>query len=255
VDFGIAEHVAKNRVWNARKSQCAVIQRLADREFLETRSQISAWFEARVRARKETLLNAMAAGELALPKHGQQSGFGLDLAWGERVQPENALTLAEHVNHCWFAADRFSPGHLGGSPMVKLTPVAGWREHWLCPDTDVKATIFGHIEVNCPQGLAALCGVAVADLPWPMQHWYPRALLREFDLGPDRPPGLGAEQPLAAKKLYGRTGRPGRGRPRLQRGHGSVSSRGRRASEGPQARSKGSALDSQACFEKFEVRH
>lgn len=151
VDFGTREHIEQNRVWEAHKSQCAVIQRLAVREFQEAREEMLSWFTKRIQARAEVFLNALAAGEFMLP-HQKDASWAIS-----DVAPENRLRLAD--SDMWNTR----------SGDVRL--YTGYMHKARCPDTFAIATIFGRITPVCPEALAVLCGCEVAELPWALRHW------------------------------------------------------------------------------------
>lgn len=64
LDFGTPEELEKDRVWTARFNQISYIKALAEKEFNETRAEVCAWYEEKVRANVNNLLYAAATMEM-----------------------------------------------------------------------------------------------------------------------------------------------------------------------------------------------
>lgn len=172
--FGSVEQLERDRQWVGRVNKMRVVQGLAEAEFTATKSEMESWYRERVRANRGRVLDGIARGEWMLPywttynrdktfAHGWHStvlknvvrvGYGKD--------PEAVF------HHEWGWSRRMRRGIVSfGDPPVTYKP--GWK----CGLCGARAHVFGYVEVTCPEAVAAVAGVAVADLPWAWQHYYP----------------------------------------------------------------------------------
>lgn len=179
VSFGVKADIQRDRVWVARVNQMKAVQAFADEEFAREKDEVVRWYQAALDANKEMLLNAAATGELKLPSWKTKAGghfAGKELK--ERVE-----AISQRAGKDWGAAFTeygFRRPTFGlGKRVADEVPSRGWRHrmrtiHYsVCAERpEVRASIFTNIQVTCPQALAVVCGVAVAELPWPLQHWF-----------------------------------------------------------------------------------
>jgi len=182
--FGTAKSLDRDRRWAARVNQCRVIQHLAVQEYQRERERVWKWYLNEVRSRKEALLDRMVTEEWTLPTFCHRYdceredhpnnlhrnpfiNYGPD-GWRDRVRDRNAIQTGLNPNLTF--------GKYGEGPWFKGVPFSpypkSYSDGWRCVDRGVKASVFYRITVNCPEGLAALLGVEIGDLPWPLQETY-----------------------------------------------------------------------------------
>lgn len=167
--FGTRKTLAKNRTWAARTNLMQGIQRLAEADYAKNRNRIQTWYRERVEKNIDALLDAAARGEFPAPtaewKSRRDHGFPShdELLWSD----ENILR--QYTGRTLYHA---FPGecYSSGVRLGKLDQRTSKMACYVCPPTG--ATVFTIFRPNNPQALAQLAGVAVAKLPWPLQHWY-----------------------------------------------------------------------------------
>jgi hypothetical protein len=187
VTFGVKAELQKDRLWTARLNQMKAIQVLADKEYEEEKDNIIAWYQAAIEKNREFLLNACARGELKLPSWKPRRFGGIQIG-DEPEEPEvdrvvEVNALHQKAGKSWYDAHHsygFHRPHSGlGDVVEEKVPGRGWRhrmrtiKYTVCAEQPrYKASIFTDIRVSCPEAIAIVCGVTVAELPWPLQHWY-----------------------------------------------------------------------------------
>jgi hypothetical protein len=157
--FGPKRKIEEDRLWVARMNQMRVIQKLAIEEMEAEHKAVLKWYTDRIHDNWEVLVDACAVGELVVPDQDVE-GWARKLAFTDR----NVLRQCVHAY----------PRHVWTRPIVRLgeydQDIPGYR----CFLTDRVANVYTDIRPTCPAALAALCGCEVADLPWPLQHWFKR---------------------------------------------------------------------------------
>ena len=160
--FGTKKDLVKDRLWVARMNQCAVIQELANAEFVNEKDRVCDWYMAAIRKNKRKIFDACARGEWVLPTWTTRDWGGTDMS------QKNAVT--QWTSKKWWGGRRRTPFHFGKAARF------GGRDGFPCAEQPTRhASIFTEIHVSCPQAIAVVCGVDVETLPWPLQHWYDKA--------------------------------------------------------------------------------
>ena len=176
--FGKEEDIRNDVVWHARHNQVTMMNRLAWKEFEETKdSVIDFWFKG-IRARRQQLVEAAARLDFSTvsraymcPKGAGPAGGGegkID-SWGF-IPVDSPVNLAKRARlertwgskqTVWFD-DKTIP-HRNGR----------WKD-WTttCAVNGKKASLFVEMEPDNPTALAALLGIPETELPWQMQNWY-----------------------------------------------------------------------------------
>jgi len=176
--FGTADSIRRDQVWLARYNQAMYVKALAREEFDREKDGVVAAYEVLVLANAETVLRAAAEGTLVLPAAKSDGGFDAEL------NREPLEALAWSVGGGWYEAFEKKPRKVASGWYV--SDVCLSKEHygdvvlgeyadykWRCRDRpDTVATVFTLVVPTCPEALAVLAGVEVADLPWPLRHWY-----------------------------------------------------------------------------------
>ena len=170
--FGTREDLDKDRKWVARVNQVKVIQHLADQECDREIQAVWDWYSSRVRGLRETLLDAGATGSLMLPSwRGEtyEDGFKVRHETEHRgmIHPVNVLSRGNMENPFYGKGFRDPWGR--GVVLGTWSTVKG---DYLCCERDTLASVCTHININCPEAVAALLGMKVEDLPWALQHFY-----------------------------------------------------------------------------------
>ena len=170
--FGTAAEILADRRWVARYNKAVQINLAADEEYEATKEQIVDWVVSKVKTNLPTLVSAIRSGELRAPV-SRNHGFAI----GQHTEDKNILTIKEwplgkHMD--WYSD--YSP-HMGLSERFALhrgyVPRYGGR--YRCYFDGHPSTFVATFEVSTPEGIAAVCGCAIAELPDVLQHYYKQA--------------------------------------------------------------------------------
>lgn len=170
-EFGTEEELSRNRRFLARHNMAQQIQRLADKEFENTRDDVEKWVAKAIARNAPALLAAIASGEFKAQLSADQAACcGLSRTDGNR-QPlrhvGNILRMGpktefqDHFGPKWFSYGGF-------------TWSSGFDRDYLCALNEAKASICARFEPRTAEALATLCGVAVEQLPEVLQNWAPK---------------------------------------------------------------------------------
>lgn len=164
--FGTAEAIDRDRKWAARVNQCQVVQRLAETEHKAEADKVLKWYRDAVERGTDRFAQALAVGVLELPEvRFAQMGDDEDPKQGSHnALARNVRVADKDTTDCHGKLFRYSDYFTLGRKD------RSWK--FLCLDREVVASVAGLISPTCPEAIAVLCGVRVADLPWPLRHWY-----------------------------------------------------------------------------------
>jgi len=168
--FGTAAEIDKDRVWTARVNQMRVIQRLAEREYYDTRDEVLEWWKEHVYANGEMLSEAAARGDIEMPSWKFRiQGAGFETKKGDPVASIVRKELSQKVD----SACPFTGSKAGFVMLCGAASNSWYANQTECFDLPPKtASVWTIIEADCPEAIAFLAGVTVAELPWPLQRWY-----------------------------------------------------------------------------------
>jgi hypothetical protein len=166
--FGTKEEISADRAWVARKNQCKIIQRRVNEEFIRERDAAIEWYNVHVRRNANALLDAVVRGSFVVVGF-RFGGF----ARPDEMKARDLLWLpstekSEHLDG-W----KKGPPALGRAGDVQVWH-GGWRDPHCWDRPEFRASVFGVLRPETPTELAAVCRVAVDDLPWSLQHWWVR---------------------------------------------------------------------------------
>jgi len=155
--FGTSEQIERDRLWVARMNQMAVIQRMAMRECEAEREHVHKWYVDHLKKNQEMLVDACVKGEIILPHYFYE-------CWASQPTVKQANCLQQWVGGY--------PKKWLRWPGVRLCEYDQRLGGYRCYLTGSVASLYTDITPTCPEALAILCGCSVAELPWPLQHWY-----------------------------------------------------------------------------------
>lgn len=179
--FGTAEELKRDRLWVARRNQVRAVKHLADVEFERDKDQVKEWYTRQVKRRFEWLLDAAARGELVLPD-------AVATSWGE----DSDDTESRKVTQGLYLRDQNVLRQWEGGPYDthsdhSLWFHSGWDRGMHRPycyeNEDILATVYTYIRVNNFEAVAAVCGKPVGQLPWQLQHYFWKDVLRHHYRG------------------------------------------------------------------------
>jgi len=167
VTFGTRDKLKADLLWTARVNKMSFIQELADAEYEATRAEVYGWWRKACLANADLFLDAVARGELPAPYYTTYDPKQAFNHGYERRETRNCLT-------CYYSADEFREhctfcDEAAGDVLVGRS---GEGRPDRCLDDDGPAGIYGVFRPTCPETLALFAGTTVAELPWPLQHWY-----------------------------------------------------------------------------------
>jgi hypothetical protein len=154
-NFGTKDRLQKDRLWAARVNQMKVIQHLADREYEQTVAQVKAWYEEKLIANKEFLLNCVAQEKLLVPSWKPSKPEPFSSHWTDGSQG-NLVRLSNEIFY-YQAQVRFG------------TRVG--EEVYCCERPNKRAYVYTKIQPVNAETIALLCGVSRTELPWQLQNW------------------------------------------------------------------------------------
>ena len=170
-NFGTREKLERDRLWVARMNQATIIQKAAQEEYQRDKKAVLAWYQEKIEANKEAVLNACAHGTWVLP-HFQAGDFVLfaEPDTEEYERQFNKHSFKEALSQATSRLGRWPQGMRACSKDARLCSFREGR-YW-CSELDTQATVFTVIQPSCPEALATITGVAVDELPWQLRHWY-----------------------------------------------------------------------------------
>lgn len=170
VTFGTRTKLQRDRLWVGRVNMMSFIQELADIEFEKTHKQIYEWWRNSCLKNASLFLNGLARGELLAPNYSTRDSkehFHLGFS---TMSTKNSLhrcfSFKEWRKTCVWCDEE--------SGDVLITHLAGNQAN-LCFDNGTTPSVYGVAYPTCPAALALFSGVSLAELPWPLQHWYSEA--------------------------------------------------------------------------------
>ncbi len=183
--FGSKEKLERDRKWIGRVNKLKLIQQKMEQEYKEKHEEVFEWLEKKVKANDKALLLAAAKGEWKVPcfesfelldKDDKTDSFKAQIE-KTKLQTRNAL----HQYAAKWPKDTYGAIRLD-KDWVRKERANPWRwkpefrtyqtSYLQCYLTGKVATVFTTFEPSCPEGIAALCGVEVKELPIWLQHWY-----------------------------------------------------------------------------------
>ena len=191
VSFGTAEAMHRDRKWTARANVCRVVQRLAEKEYVETADSLyrsptrrdepepSGWVLDRLRERQDWIVEQVVRGEWVVESHywgGSFDGpFRIEGVAREEPKPVNLVKWGLGAAQNWPRNSYYSESEvlLGQKlphPGIHLSEWADSARRYCAVDGAV-ATYHAVIEPSCAQDIAELLGLKFDHLPWQLQVW------------------------------------------------------------------------------------
>lgn len=173
VTFGSRKKLETDRLWAARKNQCEVVQKLAVADFEKNKTRVVEWCEKKFKTNRGLILEAVARESLKLPV----ASFASTKRGGFPTKDRLIIATRESLEECqdmdMISSDE---GLLIGKyvwTFARKEEDRGRFTGWSCGiNAGVRAALFYKISVTCPQALAVVLGVKVAQLPHWLQHYY-----------------------------------------------------------------------------------
>lgn len=159
-DFGTSSQLKADSEFVARYNQSKIIQHLATEEFENRQDEIMKWYNDRILANRDFLINAACNMELILPTVDSEA-FSSKMT----TKNTNVLNIIYNKNgHCRLTG-------FYGALVGELRRINGGK--WYCAiSPSILANMFASIKVNNPQAISIVTGVPVDDLPDVLQHYY-----------------------------------------------------------------------------------
>ena len=155
-NFGTKKELEDDRAFTARYNLAKHVQREADREHQDRKSEIRKWFEDRIEANKEELARR-AVAEWIRQEEAGDFGDKYDLSY-----VRNGVTMRKTSDEVWDHASYFASIMLGEWETVSYPKCAirgtsaTWRAIFVCLEA---------------KDVADACGVGIEDLPDVLQNW------------------------------------------------------------------------------------
>ena len=159
-DFGSAQYIKKARVFAARCNRAAVLQKLANKEYEKEYDFYTEWYRNKITENIQVLMAAIPHEVFEVKWEGR-------LSFHEKLDSkpprQNILRVRQLSSSCVYSKTHTTPndvqwysGNLHVSCLI---------------NPNRPASVAAVFTPGGPQGMAALCGISVADLPWPFVHW------------------------------------------------------------------------------------
>ena len=172
--WGTPAELKHTHVWVARKNFATTIEIAAKADFQKKIEEVKAWYKERVLKNLEFWLNGLLTGTLELPvleNSRYKGGWNVEQRSKER-QLKNALHFCmrgedENRKPTYYFNDAWGRA---------LFLFGGWadarRNTPLCFFQPKAAHELAYIFPECPEGIAAMAGCQVDELPVYLQNWF-----------------------------------------------------------------------------------
>lgn len=169
--WGTAAALRSHQIRVARENQAIIIQARINEEYNRMCEEVLAWFTNAVIANRENLIRYIREGKLMVRDQ--------DTLLDPNDYPvRNILTIAtrqEMENSGLFGWGRIRIHLHKGTNHANVST----RRCWIYGVRDV--TYQARFLPSTPEGLAALAGCTVEELPWPLQHWTAHEIIPRSD--------------------------------------------------------------------------
>jgi hypothetical protein len=169
VTFGTREKLQSDRLWVGRVNKMHYVQELAEAEYHAEREGVYAWWRGACHRNAELFLDGLARGELPAPCYttrDPEDSFHVGYA---RTTIKNCLRRWLSVREWREDTYGFVDEEAGSVLLARARRMDGVIR---CYDDGGPPAVVGRFRPTCPESLALFAGVGVAELPWPLQHWY-----------------------------------------------------------------------------------
>lgn len=178
VSFGTREEMDQDRLWIARWNQSVALGMAAVAEFDRRKDEVVKWFDQKTRANSERLIKSMVEGRLDVEttiSRGEgfkrkEGGFDRLIKWHRRGKGDvpgswdTRFNAGRAANVSLFQAALRPDDH---SYPTKKYPLR-------CFVTGDAASIWVKFKPSTPEGIAALAGVEMSELPELLEYWNPK---------------------------------------------------------------------------------
>lgn len=190
LDFGTPDELDKDRRWAARYNQISYIDYLAKKEFDEKRETICKWFDKKVRANRDNLLNYVAAMECNVELDLWKSSFEYRVHHQKRTGQKSLMDATPFPSKDEIGATSIvniltvknisvsngigyeSRAENGGVRFGRFESKYRQGSKYICFSDDVSTASIGAIfEPETAAHLAILAGVEIDELPEQIRFW------------------------------------------------------------------------------------
>lgn len=176
VAFGSPKEMEEDRLWVARWNQAQALALAAQAEFDARVADVQAWFDARVRANAEVILDRIMQGswDVTTPRiqtdwKGEESPL-IDRLVRWYRQPSDTCPMSY--------SDHWASKKDAQCLLYRRDAQPTKQSRHGCYVTGLGANCWVILLPTTPEGIAALAGVEVKDLPELLEHWDPKGHYR-----------------------------------------------------------------------------
>lgn len=152
--IGSKEDILRSQIYVARYNLAIQLNKLANTEFKEKRSETFDWFETHLKNNQEFLLECFAKGECIAPVYYDTNSFYKV----KNKKDENIFKVSQYDRNNIFRG-------------VNLSNIDNYN--YKCFLTSSNTAIVGTFKVDNPETIALLCGCTIEELPFGLQVWNP----------------------------------------------------------------------------------
>ena len=172
--WGSPAELKHTHVWVARKNFAQTIEIAAKADFQNKIEEVKIWYKEHVLENREFWLNGLLEGKLELPGL-EESGF----SWNIEQRPTQRKSK-NALHFCMRGEDenRKPTNYFNDAWGRALFLFGGWADERhntpLCYFQPKAAHELAYIFPECPEGIAAMAGCQVEELPIYLKNWYCR---------------------------------------------------------------------------------
>lgn len=174
--FGSPEEMESDRLWIARYNQAQALAMAAKAEFDERKDEVVSWFTEQVNGNVDNLLDAMVRGQLISVGQTVNGGLRRDSL---KREEQNVIKW-----HRFTKGDSPTSGHYSGvwlrdecADVRMCQKPKNGREYGTRKNplrsclSDTRATVWALFVPHTAEGIAAIAGCEVSELPELLEHW------------------------------------------------------------------------------------